>query len=70
MFPLEPAAVAAELEKSISLDHYGDLHYLLYRAYKDLGKAELAQAALSRSAAMRKSSVERDRDKLGRWMKE
>lgn len=66
----KPAAAAAELEKAISLDHYGDLHYLLYRAYKDLGKTELAQAALSRSVEMRKNSVERDQDKLGRWMKE
>lgn len=70
LYAEKPAEAAAELEKAISLDHYGDLHYLLYRAYKGLGKTQLAQAALSRSAEMRKNSVERDRDKLGRWMKE
>jgi tetratricopeptide (TPR) repeat protein len=64
-----PEAAASELEKALPLDFYGDLHYLLYQAYRDLGKVELARAALSRSEEMRKSSVARDRDKLERWMK-
>jgi hypothetical protein len=34
-----------------------------------LGKVELARSALSRSEAMRKNSVARDRDKLERWLK-
>ena len=64
-----PEAAASELEKALPLDFYGDLHYLLYQAYRDLGKVELARAALSRSEEMRKNSVARDRDKLERWMK-
>jgi tetratricopeptide (TPR) repeat protein len=65
----KPAAAAAQIEKALTLDLYGDLHYLLYRAYHDLGKTELARAALNRSTEMRKNSVARDRDKLERWMK-
>jgi len=64
-----PAAAIAELQKALSFDFYGDLHFMLYRAYHDLGKTELARAALNRSAEMRKNSVARDRDKLERWMK-
>jgi tetratricopeptide (TPR) repeat protein len=64
-----PAAAAAEVQKALPLDIHGDLHYLLYRAYSDLGKTELAQAALKQSTEMRKGSLERDRDKLDRWMK-
>lgn len=65
----KPEAAIAEIEKALSLDFYGDLHYLLYRAYHDLGRTEQARAALSRSAEMRKNSVARDRDKLERWMR-
>jgi tetratricopeptide (TPR) repeat protein len=64
-----PDAAVAELEKALSLDFYGDLHYLLAQAYRDSGKAELARAALSQSEEMRKKSVARDRDKLERWMR-
>jgi tetratricopeptide (TPR) repeat protein len=66
----KPDAAVTELEKAVSLDFYGDLHYLLYQAYRDLGKVELARTALSRSGEMRKNSVARDRDKLERWMKD
>jgi tetratricopeptide (TPR) repeat protein len=48
------------LEKAASLDHYGNIHYLLYLAYRRLGKAELAQEALARSQDIRRSSLERD----------
>ena len=64
-----PGAAVSELEKALSLDFYGDLHYLLYQAYRGLGKVELARSALSRSEEMRKNSVARDRDKLERWLK-
>ena len=64
-----PEAAVSELKKAVSVDLYGDLHYLLYQAYRDLGEAKLARAALSRSEEMRKNSVARDRDKLERWMK-
>ena len=59
----KPQAAVIELEKALSLDFYGDLHYLLYQAYRDLGKAEPGRAALSRSEEMRKNSVARDREK-------
>ncbi|MEW5976226.1 MAG: tetratricopeptide repeat protein [Acidobacteriota bacterium] len=64
-----PGAAAHELEKALPLDFYGDLHYLLYQAYRDLGKLEPAQAALNKSEEMRGRSVSRDREKLERWMK-
>jgi tetratricopeptide (TPR) repeat protein len=64
-----PEAAVVELEKALSLDLYGDLHYLLYQAYRDLGRAESARAALSRSEEMRRNSVARDRNKLDRWSK-
>jgi len=66
----KPEAAVTELEKALSRDFYGDLHYLLYQAYRDLGKLELARVALSRSEEMRKNSVALDRDKLERWMKD
>jgi tetratricopeptide (TPR) repeat protein len=65
----KPDAAVTELEKALPLDFYGDLNYLLYQAYRELGKAELARTALSRSEEMTKRSVARDRDKLERWMK-
>jgi tetratricopeptide (TPR) repeat protein len=65
----KPEAAIAELQKALAFDFYGDMHYMLYRAYRDLGKTELAREALRRSAEMRKNSVARDRDKLERWMK-
>ena len=65
----KPAEAEVEIEKALPIDIYGDLHYLLYRACTDLGKTELARAALQKSGEMRRSSVERDRDKLDRWIK-
>src|SRR6266567_4265571 len=48
------------LEKAAPLDHYGNVHYQLYLAYRKLGEAELAQKALARSQDIRRSSLERD----------
>jgi tetratricopeptide (TPR) repeat protein len=48
------------LEKAAPLDHYGNVHYQLYLAYRKLGQAELAQKALARSQDLRRSSLERD----------
>ncbi len=48
------------LEKAAALDHYGNVHYQLYLAYRKLGKAELAQEALARSQDIRRSSLEHD----------
>ena len=49
-----------KLEKAAPLDHYGNVHYQLYLAYKKLGQAELAQKAFARSQDLRQSSLERD----------
>jgi len=48
------------LEKAAPLDHYGNVHYQLYLAYRKTGEAELAQKALARSQDLRRSSLERD----------
>jgi tetratricopeptide (TPR) repeat protein len=53
-----------ELEKGIVLDHYGDLHFLLSEAYRQVGKPELAQQALARSQALRTASAEGDQARL------
>jgi tetratricopeptide (TPR) repeat protein len=49
-----------KLEKATSLDHYGNVHYQLYVAYRKLGRTELAKKALVRSQELRRSSLERD----------
>ena len=54
------AEAIPQLEKAASLDHYGNIHYLLYLAYRRVGKEELAQKALARSLDIRRSSLERD----------
>jgi tetratricopeptide (TPR) repeat protein len=54
------AEAIPRLEKAASLDHYGNVHYQLYLAYRKLGKEELAQKALARSQQIRQSSLERD----------
>lgn len=48
------------LEKAAPLDHYGNVHYQLYLAYRKLGQSELAHKALTRSQELRRSSLERD----------
>ena len=48
------------LQKAAALDHYGNVHYQLYIAYKKLGHIELAQKALARSQVLRRSSLEHD----------
>ena len=48
------------LEKAAPLDHFGNVHYELYLAYRKLGQTELAQKALARSQDLRRSSLERD----------
>ena len=54
------ANAVPKLEKAAPLDHYGNVHYQLYLAYRKLGQAELAQKALARSQDLRRSSLERD----------
>jgi tetratricopeptide (TPR) repeat protein len=54
------ANAVPKLEKAAPLDHYGNVHYQLYLAYRKLGQTELAQKALARSQDLRRSSLERD----------
>ncbi len=54
------AKAVPKLEKAAPRDHYGNVHYQLYVAYHKLGRAELAQKALTRSQKLRRSSLERD----------
>jgi tetratricopeptide (TPR) repeat protein len=55
----QAALAVPELEKAASQDFYGDLHYQLYLAYRQLGKEELAQTALAQSQELRRSSAAR-----------
>lgn len=54
------ANAVPKLEKAAPRDHYGNVHYQLYVAYHKLGRAELAQKALTRSQQLRRSSLEHD----------
>jgi tetratricopeptide (TPR) repeat protein len=60
----QAALAAPELEKAIEMDRYGDLHYLLYQAYRDLGKKNLAQKALAQSQELRNKSAADDRARI------
>jgi len=53
----DPAGAVPELEKAVSTDHSGDLHYLLSTAYRQLGKTDLAAQALAVSQELRKKSA-------------
>jgi predicted Zn-dependent protease len=53
----DAAGASAELRQALPLDHYGDLHYLLYRAYRKQGKTTLAQQALEQSKHMRQTTL-------------
>jgi tetratricopeptide (TPR) repeat protein len=53
-----------ELERAASIDAYGDLHYLLYVAYRKLGKSDLAQQALVRSQELRKTTAAAHQSKV------
>src|SRR5215467_2551058 len=54
------AEAIPSLQKAAPLDHFGNVHYQLYLAYRKLGQAEPAQKALARSQDLRRSSLERD----------
>ena len=51
------AQAAPELEKALPLDYYGDLHFQLYRAYKDLGQTAAAEKALTTSKQLREKTL-------------
>jgi len=54
------AEAVPKLEKAAPLDHYGNVHYQLFLAYRKLGQDDLAKKALARSQDLRRSSLERD----------
>ncbi len=54
------AEAIPKLEKAASSDHYGNVHYQLYLAYRKLGRAELAQKELALSEDLRRRYLERD----------
>ncbi len=54
------AEAVPKLEKAAPSDHYGNVHYQLYLAYRKLGRSELAQQELTRSQDLRRSYLERD----------
>lgn len=58
------ALAAAQVEQSLAHDRYGDLHYLLYQAYRAEGKTQLAAQALAQSQAIRRKSEIEDQIKL------
>ena len=51
------ADAVPRLEKAAALDHFGNIHYQLFQAYRKLGETELAQKALARSQDIRRSSL-------------
>ncbi len=48
------------LVKAAPSDHYGNVHYQLYTAYRKLGRNELAQKELALSQELRRSYLEHD----------
>ena len=54
------ADAVPRLEKAAPTDHYGNVHYQLYLAYRKLGKAEPAQKAFVRSQDLRRNKLARD----------
>ena len=44
----------------MALDHYGNVHYQLYLAYRKLGQAELTQKALARSQDLLREGLRGD----------
>lgn len=52
------------LQKAAASDHYGNIHYQLFQAYRKLGETDLAQKALLRSQEIRRSSLERDQARV------
>src|SRR5262249_30865972 len=54
------AEAVPKLEQAATLDHYGNVHYQLFLAYRKLGQGPLAQKALARSQELQKSAFEHD----------
>jgi tetratricopeptide (TPR) repeat protein len=60
----DASRAAAELKEASSIDYYGDIHYLLYRAYQQLGDKLLAEQALARSNQLRRKTQAADQLRL------
>ncbi len=56
----QTANAIPRLEKAAATDHYGNVHYQLYMAYRKLGQAERAQKELARSKDLRRNALEQD----------
>jgi tetratricopeptide (TPR) repeat protein len=54
------AEAIPKLAKAVPSDHYGNVHYQLYIAYKKLDRPELARKELALSQELRRSYLERD----------
>ncbi len=54
------AEAVPRLEKAAPSDHYGNVHYQLFLAYRKLGRSELARKELALSQNLRRSLLERD----------
>ncbi len=54
------ADAVPKLEKAALSDHYGNVHYQLYLAFRKLGQSALAQKELALSQHLRRSYLERD----------
>jgi tetratricopeptide (TPR) repeat protein len=53
----EDAKAIPELERALPIDFYGDLHYQMYVAYRQMGQLQLADKALARSQELRRDSA-------------
>jgi tetratricopeptide (TPR) repeat protein len=60
----QPERARPELEKALAIDVHGDLHFLLFVAYRDLGKPDLAQKALAVSQELRENAAARQQAKI------
>jgi len=56
----QTADAVPRLEKAAASDHYGNVHYQLYMAYRKLGQADRAQKELARSKDLRRNALEQD----------
>lgn len=54
------ASAVPKLQQAAATDIYGNVHYQLYIAYRQLGQSELARKALARSQELRSSSLAHD----------
>jgi hypothetical protein len=61
----KPALAVPQFKMAISLDYYGDLHYMLYQRYHELGNTERAENALAASQPLRRKTQSRDQALIG-----